>query len=74
MKCEFCEGNEDISNKTFEDGSKFSDCMVRVWIEEVFNQKTLLVSPVEYRNGKREQYMRYCFDINYCPMCGRKLV
>lgn len=72
--CEYCEGKEDISNKIFEDGSKFSDYMVRVWIDKVFDNEVLLVSPVEYENGERKQYMRYTFYINYCPMCGRKLV
>lgn len=69
----FCEGKEDISNKTFEDGSKFSDYMVKVWIDKIFNEEKLLESPAEYENGERKQYMRYVFDINYCPMCGRKL-
>lgn len=72
-ECLFCSGKEDISNKVFEDGSKFSDYMVRVWIDNIFNEKMLLVSPVEYEKGKRKQYMRYSFNINYCPMCGRKL-
>lgn len=72
--CEYCEGKEDISNKIFEDGLKFSDYMVRVWIDKVFDNEVLLVSPVEYENGERKQYMRYTFYINYCPMCGRKLV
>lgn len=71
--CEYCEGKEDISNKIFEDGSKFSDYMVKVNIEDIFNKKALIVRPVEYHNGKREQYMNYVFDINYCPMCGRQL-
>ena len=71
--CKYCEGKEDISNKVFEDGSKFSDYMVRVWIDEVFNEKVLLVSPVDYEDGKRKQYMKYTFYINYCPMCGRNL-
>lgn len=71
--CEYCEGKEDISNRTFEDGSKFSDYIVKVYIGNIFNEKQLIVSPVEYRNGERQQYMKYSFNITYCPMCGRKL-
>lgn len=71
--CEYCEGKEDISNRVFEDGSKFSDYMVRVNIENIFDNKMLIVRPVEYHNGKKEQKMKYTFYINYCPMCGRKL-
>lgn len=72
--CKYCEGKEDISNRVFEDGSKFSDYMVKVNIEKVFNKKMLIVKPVEYINGEKRQVMRYTFNINYCPMCGRKLI
>ena len=71
--CEYCKGKRDISDKKFSDGSKFSDYMVKVNIEKVFNQKMLIVRPVEYHNGKREQVMKYTFYINYCPMCRKKV-
>ena len=71
--CKYCEGKEDISNRVFEDGSKFSDYMVRINIENVFNEKMLVVRPVEYENGERKQFMKYRFYIRFCPMCGRKL-
>lgn len=71
--CKYCEGKEDISNRVFEDGSKFSDYMVKVNIEKVFNEKMLIVKPVEYINGEKRQVMRYTFNINYCPKCGRNL-
>ncbi len=72
--CEYCNGNKDISDKLYEDGSKFSDYVCKVWIDnsKIFGT-ALNVSPVEYYNGKREQYNIYSFYINYCPMCGRKL-
>ena len=70
--CEYCKGKEDISNRKFEDGSRFSDYMVRVWIDDVFNEKMLIVSPVEYESGYRKQYMRYAFNIIYCPMCRKE--
>lgn len=72
-KCEYCTGKEDISNKVYKDGSKYSDYVVKVAIEENLYGKCLVVSPVEYHNGKKEQYKHHCFPINYCPMCGRKL-
>lgn len=71
--CKYCEGKEDISNRIFEDGSKFSDYIIKVNIEKVFDEKMLIVRPVEYENGERKQRMKYVFNINYCPMCGRKL-
>ena len=71
--CEYCEGKEDISNKEFEDGSKFSDYICKVNIENIFNEKMLIVRPVKYENGKRLQYEKYCFNINYCPMCRKKI-
>lgn len=71
--CEYCKGKEDISNKVFEDGSKFSDYVIRVWIDNVINKKMLIISPVKYENGKRKHYIKYVFDIHYCPMCGRRL-
>lgn len=71
--CKYCEGKEDISNRVFEDGSKFSDYMVRINIENVFNEKMLVVRPVEYENGERKQFMKYTFYIRFCPMCGRNL-
>lgn len=71
--CEYCEGKEDISNRVFEDGSKFSDYMVRINIENVFNEKMLVVRPVEYENGERKQFMKYTFYIRFCPMCRQKV-
>lgn len=72
--CKYCEGIEDISNKIFDNGSKFSDscCKVRINNSEIYG-KALGISPVYYRDGKKEQYNTYIFPINYCPKCGKKL-
>lgn len=72
--CKYCSGREDISDKIFEDGSKYSDYCCRVWIDnsEIFGT-VLNVAPVEYHNGKREQHNIHAFYIKYCPKCGRKL-
>lgn len=72
-KCQYCTSQEDISNKIYEDGSKYSDYIVKVLIQKTLYGECLVVSPVVYHNGEREQYMRHCFTINYCPMCGRNL-
>ena len=72
--CEYCNGNKDISDKVFEDGSKFSDSICKVFIDnsEIFGT-TLNVRPIEYHNGKKENHNTYTFFIDYCPKCGRKL-
>ena len=64
--CEYCEGKEDISNKIFEDGSKFSDTKCKVFIEldEFFKC---------YCNGEKYQFKEYAFPINYCPMCRKEI-
>ena len=74
-KCKFCTGKEDISNKVYDDGSTYSDCMMRVNIEydEIFQGYMLKVSPVVYENGKKKHDGQHCFYIEYCPKCGRKL-
>lgn len=72
--CKFCEGKEDISNKKFEDGSTYSDCIMQVNIKnDLFFKWSLVVAPVEYKNGKATKNQHHHFKINYCPMCGEKL-
>ena len=73
--CKYCEGKEDISDRIFSDGSKFSDsiCRVRIYKSEIFGN-VLEVTPVMYENGKKYNHLNHDFNINYCPMCGKKLV
>lgn len=73
--CKYCEGKEDISNKTFSDGSTYSDsiCEVRIYKNEIYGN-VLEVTPVKYENGKKYNYIHHDFNVNYCPMCGKKLV
>jgi hypothetical protein len=74
-KCEYCKGNEDISNKKWADGSTYSNCVMKVNIEydEIYQDYMLKVSPVVYENGKSRHNGTHCFYIKYCPMCGKKL-
>lgn len=55
--CEYCEEKEDISDRIFEDGSKFSDYICKVAIEKIFNKKMLCVSPVEYEQEKENMIL-----------------
>lgn len=73
--CKYCEGKEDISDKVYEDGSRYSDsiCRVRIYKSEIYGN-VLEVTPVMYENGKKYNYLNHGFNINYCPMCGKKLV
>lgn len=73
--CKYCEGKEDISNKTFSDGSTYSDsiCRVRIYKNEIYGN-VLEVTPVKYENGKKYNNLNHDFNINFCPMCGKKLV
>lgn len=72
--CKYCEGKEDISDKVYKDGSKYSDsiCGVRIYKSEIYGN-VLEVTPVKYENGKKYNYTHHDFNINYCPMCGEKL-
>lgn len=74
-KCKFCNGEEDISNKIFDDGSTYSDCIMKVFIEkDVIYGWCLKVRPVKYVDGEKRSNETHCFNnINYCPICGRKL-
>lgn len=73
--CKYCEGKEDISDRVFSDGSKFSDsiCRVRIYKSPIFGV-SLGIKPINYKNGKKIDYIEYNFLIKFCPMCGRKLV
>lgn len=71
--CKYCEGKSDISDKTYSDGSTYSDCVCRVVIEKTLYGNALVVTPVEYKNGEKQKMFSHVFSINYCPKCGRKL-
>lgn len=72
--CKYCEGKEDISDKVYEDCSKYSDsiCRVRIYKSEIYGN-VLEVTPVKYENCKKYNYRHHEFNIFFCPMCGRKL-
>ena len=73
-KCDFCNGIKDISNKVFEDGSTYSDCIMQVKITtDIIYGTALEVTPVEYKNGQKRKRQHHHFYIKYCPMCGKKL-
>ena len=50
--CKYCEDKENISDKVYEDGSKYSDsiCEVRIYKNEIYGN-VLEVTPVKYENG-----------------------
>jgi hypothetical protein len=73
-ECKYCNGKEDISNKVFEDGSTYSDTNCKVYIQkDLIYDWCLKVAPVRYRHGEKFQGIHHCFQIKFCPMCGRKL-
>ena len=47
--CKYCEGKEDISDRIFSDGSKFSDsiCRVRIYKSPFFGF-SLGIKPIKY--------------------------
>lgn len=47
---------------------------VRVAEEPLQKIKVLEVAPVKYGNGEPSKNTYHEFLINYCPMCGRKLM
>lgn len=72
--CKYCDGKEDISNKKFEDGSTYSDYIMQVNIKnDLVFKWSLVVAPIEYKNGKKIKNKYHHFKINFCPMCGKKL-
>ena len=79
--CEYCRGEKPLTDKIYEDGSRFDDFQgTRI---EQFGTRFMLVSYVNekyfehFKTLKPEQrkYManNWGITINFCPMCNTKL-
>lgn len=82
--CEFCEGKTPLTNKVYDDGSKFDDSQsTRI---EYMGKMPTLVSEVKekhfnwtfIKNKLTDEQIKFCCDkwavvINFCPICGEKL-
>lgn len=81
--CEYCENGKHLNDKVYSDGTKFDDYYSN-YIEHKEGLGPCLVSEIKrkaFHNWyglPEEVYERFAtswgVDINYCPMCGRKLV
>ena len=60
--CEFCDGKE----KRIENGFTYGNAYI--------TQNLLNKSYSLYYDNSGDEYGEGEFEINYCPMCGRKLV
>ena len=71
------QNKQDIINGILDyiDSNKFVEEFKNVVNErnDLFFKWSLVVAPVEYKNGKATKNQYHHFKINYCPMCGEKL-
>lgn len=82
--CPYCTGKSPLTDKLFEDGSRFDD-MRSIRIQH-FGKFPILVAQVRKRyfdcfhslteDQKKSLAIGNCFGviISYCPICGRKLI
>lgn len=81
--CEYCEGKSPLTDKVYDDGSKFDDRLsTRI---EYLGINPMIVSEYKKKNldwpfckvlteeQKRFLTKRWAVNINYCPMCGKEL-
>lgn len=68
MKCEYCEGNKFIYDSMKLGTKNDSYCGIDVYINN--NKLNIDASTDTYEPN----YIEVEVEINYCPMCGRKLI
>ena len=79
--CEYCEGKKPLTDKVYDDGTKFDDyCSTRVEYLEGYPTLVNEIKRAAFHNyyGLPEEVYQglahsWSIEINYCPICGRKL-
>ena len=81
--CDYCECKKPLTDKVYEDGSKFDDRLsVRI---EYLGSIPIIVSEYKKKNfnwpfckltEEQKDFLakKWAVSINCCPMCGKKLV
>ena len=81
--CDYCEGRKPLTDKTYEDGSKFNDRLsTRI---EFIGIVPVIVSEYKTKNfnwpfcnmlsqeQKKFLAKKWAVEIKFCPCCGKKL-
>lgn len=79
--CEYCEGKTPLTDKVWDDGTKFDDMQGNSI--EYFGKVPMLISYIREKYFSCFKYLttdhiqlmtsRWAVPINYCPACGKKL-
>ncbi len=82
--CPYCSGEKPLTDKVFEDGSKFDDFQsIRI---DNFGKRPLIVALTKkkyfdsfsFLSEEQKKTLSFsscvCIEISYCPKCGRKLI
>lgn len=81
--CEYCEGKKPLTDKIYDDGSKFDDRLsTRI---EYMGSVPIIISEYKAKNfhwpfcrtlteeQRKVLAQRWAVEIIYCPICGEKL-
>lgn len=81
--CEYCSGKQPLTDKTYDDGSKFDDRLsTRI---EKLGKVPVIVSEYKKKNfhwpfcrnltEEQKEFLseKWAVKIKFCPMCGEKL-
>ncbi|RGU94946.1 hypothetical protein DWW31_05205 [Clostridium sp. AF15-17LB] len=80
--CDYCEGNKPLTDKVYDDGSKFDDRLsTRI---EFMGKVPVIISEYKTKNfnwpfckltEEQKTFLacKWAVVIKFCPVCGRKL-
>jgi len=85
MSCEYCQGKKPLTDKVYDDGSKFDDqrhmgiekmgkfSVICAEIKASFFDNWEAIRKVFGLAENLGAFNKYCTVINYCPKCGERL-
>ncbi len=81
--CDYCEGKKPLTDKIYDDGSKFDDRLsTRI---EYLGRIPMIVSEYKEENfhwsfcnltNEQKNFLakKWAVEITYCPICGKRLI